>query len=324
MAHFDIFRHHLSIKFPAYGYPLWEPDPGNLYPPVEVGDVGYIHEGRFHRLFNVLLPAEHKSHKNFGVPANHQLALNFENHINICKLSPNNFCSAKVTPAPVPPIQSEGPEDVPKVAFSCTTKEGAVLCLPIQAKGENTVLSAEFGKWIIKHINCWFAWARHGGLRIERMEDIILVTGIHRTRSWTNVAFPGGQEGAQTSLGAKVDHRDGVVSINWQYSHEHNRGAVLLNCGPNGEDLPEDQCIFIRGFRVFRKLKILPRQVKAAAGPSPDPKEDDEEPDEEYVLIPSTTIPEYRDPLHILGGYIVEHYTQRLALHDVGPFGRGS
>jgi hypothetical protein len=114
-------------------------------------------------------------------------------------------------------------------------KEGAVLCLPIKAKGENTVASADFGKWIIKHIDRWFAWARQRGLGIGRMEDIILVTGIHRARSWTNVAFPGGQERAQISLGAKVDHRDdGGVAINWRFSHEHNLGAVL-NCGPDGE-----------------------------------------------------------------------------------------
>ncbi|KAH8993659.1 hypothetical protein EDB83DRAFT_2211367, partial [Lactarius deliciosus] len=60
-----------------YGHALWDPDPGNLYPAVEVGDVGYIHEGKFHRLFNVLLPAEDESHADFGVPENYeQLELN--------------------------------------------------------------------------------------------------------------------------------------------------------------------------------------------------------------------------------------------------------
>lgn len=102
MAHYDIFRRHLAIKFPAYGHALWDPDPGNLYPAVEVGDVGYIREGRFHRLFNVLLPANDPSHYNYGVPEYHeQLTLNMANHINIGRLSPNNFCSAKVTETPV-------------------------------------------------------------------------------------------------------------------------------------------------------------------------------------------------------------------------------
>ena len=66
------------------------------------------------------------------------------------------------------------------------------------------------------------------------MEDIILVTGTHRTRSWTNVAFPGGQEGAKASFGAKAGHHGDTIAINWQFSHERNQGAVL-NCGPDGE-----------------------------------------------------------------------------------------
>ena len=99
---------------------------------------------------------------------------------------------------------------------------------------ENTVAGADFGKWIIKHIDCWFAWARQLGLEIDRMEDIILVTGTHCTRSWTNVAFPGGQEVAQASFGAKVDRGGDVVAINWQFLHERNRGA-FYHCGPDGE-----------------------------------------------------------------------------------------
>ena len=102
MAHcdYDIFRRHLWNKFPAYGHALWDPSPGNLYPAVEVGDVGYIREGKFRRLFNVLLPANHPSHRNFGVPEYHErLTLNI-NHIDIGTLSPHNFYSAGVTLGP--------------------------------------------------------------------------------------------------------------------------------------------------------------------------------------------------------------------------------
>ncbi len=101
MDHYDIFRHHLSITAPAYGHALWDPNPGNLYPAVEVGDVGYIRAGKFRRLFNVLLPAKHPSHRNFGVPEYHeQLTLNIENHIDIGNLNPHNFYSAGVTLGP--------------------------------------------------------------------------------------------------------------------------------------------------------------------------------------------------------------------------------
>ena len=113
-------------------------------------------------------------------------------------------------------------------------KEGAVLCLPIGAKREDTVANTKFGKWIIKHIDRWFAWARQLELGVNRMDDIVLVTGTHRTRSCTNVAFPGGQEDAQALFGAKVDHHGDVVAVVWQFSHERSRGAVL-NCDPSGE-----------------------------------------------------------------------------------------
>jgi hypothetical protein len=112
--------------------------------------------------------------------------------------------------------------------------QGAVLRLPIQAKGEDTVANADFGKWIIRHIDCLFAWVQQLGLGISRMEDIVLVTGAHRTRSCTNVAFLGGQGDAQASFGAKVEHRGDIVAVNWNFSHERNRGAVL-NRGRNGE-----------------------------------------------------------------------------------------
>jgi hypothetical protein len=83
MSHlpYDTFREMLATKYPNYGHALWEPSPGGLYDSVTVGDVGFIRQGCFHRLFNVLLPENHPSHQNFGVPENHlQLSLNAPNH----------------------------------------------------------------------------------------------------------------------------------------------------------------------------------------------------------------------------------------------------
>ncbi|KAF8257026.1 hypothetical protein EI94DRAFT_100033 [Lactarius quietus] len=270
--------------------PFGTPVRGIYIPPWRLA-MSAIFAEAFRRLFNVLLPADDPSHSNFGVPEHHeQLILNIEDHIEISGLTAQNFCSAGIILGPEEDRQADGPKEEGEVTFSCPMKEGAVLYLPIQAKGKDTVASVDFGKWIIKHISCWFAWARQRGLGVNCMEDIILVTGTHRTRSWTNVAFPGGQEDAQTSFGAKVNRRG---DIDWQFSRERNRGAVL-NRGPGGKDLPEDQCIFIRGFRATRKLKILPPKLKATAGPNPDPEGYDEEPDAELMPIPA--VPEVKLP----------------------------
>ena len=81
----------------------------------------------------------------------------------------------------------------------------------------------------MKHIDSWPAFARKLGLGIDQMEDVILVTGCDRARSWTNVAFLGNQSDAQVLFGVKVEG----PSINFQFSPEHVRGAVLRQ-GPEG------------------------------------------------------------------------------------------
>ena len=92
MAHYDTYRDQLAIAHPAFGHALWEPDPGE-FPPVEVGDVGFIRDGKFQRLFNALLPADDPSHGD-GVPEHHEpLQLRLANHIDSGVLAPNNFYS---------------------------------------------------------------------------------------------------------------------------------------------------------------------------------------------------------------------------------------
>jgi hypothetical protein len=50
---YNVYREQLTSLF--HGHALWEPDPANIYAQVSVGDVGYVREGCFIRMFNVLL-----------------------------------------------------------------------------------------------------------------------------------------------------------------------------------------------------------------------------------------------------------------------------
>jgi hypothetical protein len=82
MAHYSTFRQELAIAYPTYGNALWEPDPGGQYNAVEVGDVGFIRRGYFQRLFNVLHPKDHPSHRvQFFVPEDHQQLVTIPDHI---------------------------------------------------------------------------------------------------------------------------------------------------------------------------------------------------------------------------------------------------
>jgi len=85
----------------------------------------------------------------------------------------------------------------------------------------------------VTHIDRWFAFARRLEQGIEQMEELILVTGCDRARSWTNVAFLKNQGDAQVSFGVEVTH--GLEGrIGWQFSPERILGAVV-NQGPSGK-----------------------------------------------------------------------------------------
>ncbi|KAI0255839.1 hypothetical protein BJV78DRAFT_577835 [Lactifluus subvellereus] len=235
MAHYDIFREELATKYSAYGYALWEPSPGELYDRVEVGDVGYIRAGKFHRLFNVFLPKDHPSHANFGTPEYHKpLQLKMSRHIDTGTLGPNDLYSAEVSVVSGGFSQfASAPEGAAQVSFACSRKQGAVLSLPVPARREDTVAQGDFGRWMVKHIDRWFAFTRLLGLGLGRMEDIILVTGCHRARSWTNATFSESQGGVEVSFGVQVTNAAAGVDIEWQMSREYTHGA-MLNRGPSG------------------------------------------------------------------------------------------
>jgi hypothetical protein len=118
------------------------------------------------------------------------------------------------------------------VTFSCSRKQGAISSLPVPAQRADTIALGDFSKCIIKNINLWFAFARNLGVGVTRMEEIILVTGRHLARSWTNVAFLEGQSGEQVSFGVITD--TSAVDVEWQHSREDIRG-VAFNCGPSGQ-----------------------------------------------------------------------------------------
>ncbi len=60
----DVYQEQLRSLF--HGHPLWNPDPANLYQHVSIGDVGYVQEGYFVRIFNAILPWDDPSNRLLG------------------------------------------------------------------------------------------------------------------------------------------------------------------------------------------------------------------------------------------------------------------
>ena len=185
-----------------------------------------------------------------------------------------------------------------------------MLSLPMVTQRQDTRAREDFGKWMLNHIDRWFAFARGLRLGINQMEEMILVTGCDYTGSWANVTFLEGQTYGQASLKV-VQGSD--VGINWQFLSGNPEG-VVCNRGPEGkvrrlqtiaisetlkamsafpcprQNLPEDQCIFIRGFRAVR---ISSRLKAAGPNPSLEDVHDDNEPDKELISTPASTKVKY-------------------------------
>jgi len=102
----------------------------------------------------------------------------------------------------------------------------------VTARREDTFAIGDFRSWIVKNIDSWFAFAQTLGLGIERMEEIILVTGRDLAKSWANIAFLGNQDDSRVSFGVRVESPG--PSITFQFSPENAQGAVLHH-GPEGE-----------------------------------------------------------------------------------------
>jgi len=69
---FTVYQDQLTAL--SHGLALWNPSPQKkIYDNVSIGDVGYLHEGTFIRLFNVTLPWDHPSNQKLGRWVYHSL-----------------------------------------------------------------------------------------------------------------------------------------------------------------------------------------------------------------------------------------------------------
>jgi hypothetical protein len=183
------------------------------------------------------------------------------------------------------------------------------LYLPLPAERQDTVARGDYGEWLLRYIDACFQVALDLGCGVERMEDIVLISGCHLAESWVNVAFSENRGGTRVSFGVRTSGNSGVHFDEWNMS---GRGLKL---GPSGQvglymnfhflsvlkqvlktiarlvafqNLPQNQCIFVRGFRVVRLLNVWPKL--RAAGPTPDLGQPGPESDRylELISIPAT------------------------------------
>ena len=74
--------------------------------------------------------------------------------------------------------------------YKCKTRSrGALLSLPHGGHHEDVIRTKAFEDYIRDNVVSWFTWARNNKLGVERIEDLILVTGCTLVTAWAAAAF---------------------------------------------------------------------------------------------------------------------------------------
>ena len=74
--------------------------------------------------------------------------------------------------------------------YKCRARRrGALLSLPHGGHREDVIRKKAFEEYIRDHVVDWFIWAQDNKLSVDRMEDLILVTGCTLVTSWAAAAF---------------------------------------------------------------------------------------------------------------------------------------
>jgi hypothetical protein len=101
---------------------------------------------------------------------------------------------------------------------------GALLSLPNGGHHEDVIRAQAFEDYTKDNVNSWFTWTQKNRLGVERVEDLILVSGCTLVTSWAAAAFVGDTMDAEISLASTTFNNCGACFV-WS----NVRGRVLYH-----------------------------------------------------------------------------------------------
>ncbi|GJE89358.1 fungal specific transcription factor domain-containing protein [Phanerochaete sordida] len=269
------FTYAEQLVYRRYGFPLWHPEP-NRYGEVELGDVGFVSEGQFIRLFNAMRPAGDPLNTR-GVPSGFVVLQPSEEHLfdNPTFLAKGAICTATMScrrlgAAVADPSQSMKAS----FAFSCHSHCGAVAVLGGFGHQRWYISNRDFWGYIAKHHDSWYDFAESKG-HILAPEAIVLVSGWLKTTEWALASVSNHGQAHDLSFSASAGSYAGAsfevsAGTDIQMSVEQRSGPVLLDADASTlpgsstaqpAPLPCNQCLFLRYYKMKRRILGLWRGI---------------------------------------------------------------
>jgi hypothetical protein len=108
----------------------------------------------------------------------------------------------------------------PFTTYSCKKRQGALLSLPYEGVRYDVIRTKVFEDYIRVHVESWFSFAQRHGLSVQRMEDLILVSGCTLVTSWGVAAFQVVDSTLDAALAMRSrTHRVGGATFDWREIH---------------------------------------------------------------------------------------------------------
>ena len=88
--------------------------------------------------------------------------------------------------------------------------------LPHEGYREDIVRKKAFENYIRDNVFKWFTWTQDNELGVERIEELILVSGCTLTTSWAVAAFVDNTMDSEISLASRTLDDNGGASFIWR------------------------------------------------------------------------------------------------------------
>lgn len=191
-----------------------------------------------------------------------------------------------------------------KFFFESSVSEDAILVTKYETQCQDAQLMKRFKDYILAHHRSWLRFARDKGHDVEGIEKLLLVTGHDSTADFSMLAFSHNNQRrtVEFELGAANIASASASWGRWKYHfprvHEHS--------GPRRDGSPavdetgevvQDQCVFVRALRIYRRAKFFsPKALQAAAGyhdPGSQPPPEDTNAASVYSIPPESDAGEH-------------------------------
>ena len=93
------------------------------------------------------------------------------------------------------------------------------MSLPHGAHRKDIVRKKAFEDYVRDHVVSWFTWTQDNKLGVERLEELILVSGCTLATSWAVAAFVDNTMEAEVSLASRTLGSSGEASFIWSNMH---------------------------------------------------------------------------------------------------------